>query len=212
MIAEMLKERNLPEFRSREEMIDLLLKNEYGYFPDIPYEVSVSEPVNMYGRYCDSTVMQSKVEMTITTEHGSHTFPIYRVLHKQGVNPFVVYLGFGSNIPSRGYPCEEIADNGFALCAKLQRMNVDALIPPTVAARTFEEVDRTIPVYVPDEVVSAYQTAPVWQEFNVQGKSNAPAAVDNIQSPTTSNRKLLRDGQLLIIRDGKTYNAMGQEL
>lgn len=113
MIAEMLKERNLPEFRSREEMIDLLLKNEYGYFPNIPYEVSVSEPVNMYGRYCDSTVMQSKVEMTITTEHGSHTFPIYRVLHKQGVNPFVVYLGFGSNIPSRGYPCEEICDNGF---------------------------------------------------------------------------------------------------
>jgi hypothetical protein len=73
-------------------------------------------------------------------------------------------------------------------------------------------VDRTIPVYVPDEVVSAYQAAPVWQEFNVQGKSNAPAAVDNIQSPTTSNRKLLRDGQLLILRDGKTYNAMGQKL
>ena len=46
MIAELLKERNLPEFRSREEMIDLLLKNEYGYFPNIPYEVSVSEPVN----------------------------------------------------------------------------------------------------------------------------------------------------------------------
>ena len=107
---------------------------------------------------------------------------------------------------------QEIADNGFALCAKLQRMNVDALIPPTVAARTFEEVDRTIPVYVPDEVVSAYQTAPVWQEFNVQGKSNAPAAVDNIQSPTTSNRKLLRDGQLLILRDGKTYTIMGAEI
>ena len=107
---------------------------------------------------------------------------------------------------------QNIADNGFALCAKLQRMNVDALIPPTVAARTFEEVDRTIPVYVPDEVVSAYQTAPVWQEFNVQGKSNAPAAVDNIQSPTTSNRKLLRDGQLLILRDGKTYTIMGAEI
>ena len=107
---------------------------------------------------------------------------------------------------------QAIEDNGFALCAKLQRMNVDALIPPTVAARTFEEVDRTIPVYVPDEVVSAYQTAPVWQEFNVQGKSNAPAAVDNIQSPTTSNRKLLRDGQLLILRDGKTYTIMGAEI
>ena len=107
---------------------------------------------------------------------------------------------------------QEIADNGFALCAKLQRMNVDALIPPTVAARTFEEVDRTIPVYVPDEVVPAYQSAPIWQEFNIQGKSDAPSAVDNIQSHTTNTQKLLRDGQLLILRDGKTYNAMGQEL
>ena len=107
---------------------------------------------------------------------------------------------------------QDIADNGFALCAKLQRMNVDALIPPTVAARTFEEVDRSIPVYVPDEVVPAYQAAPVWQEFNIQGKSNAPAAIDNIQSPTASNQKLLRDGQLIILRDGVEYNAMGQEL
>ena len=107
---------------------------------------------------------------------------------------------------------QEIADNGFALCAKLQRMNVDALIPPTVAARTFEEVDRTIPVYVPDEVVSAYQTAPVWQEFNIQGKSNAPSALDDISSPISNNQKLLRDGQLLILRDGKTYNIMGAEI
>ena len=107
---------------------------------------------------------------------------------------------------------QEIADNGFALCAKLQRMNVDALIPPTVAARTFEEVDRTIPVYVPDEVVSAYQTAPVWQEFNIQGKSEVPAALDNIHAENSVTRKLLRDGQLLIFRDGKTYTIMGAEI
>ena len=107
---------------------------------------------------------------------------------------------------------QEIADNGFALCAKLQRMNVDALIPPTVAARTFEEVNRSIPVYVPDEVVPAYQAAPVWQEFNIQGKSNAPAAVDNIQSPTTSNQKLLLDGKIYILLDGKTYTIIGAEI
>ena len=106
----------------------------------------------------------------------------------------------------------EIADHGFALCAKLQRMNVDALVPPTVAARTFEEVNRSIPVYVPDEVVPAYQAAPVWQEFNIQGKSNAPSALDDISSPISNNQKLLRDGQLLILRDGKTYNIMGAEI
>ena len=107
---------------------------------------------------------------------------------------------------------QDIADNGFALCAKLQRMNVDALVPPTVATRTFEEVNRSIPVYVPDEVVPAYQAAPVWQEFNIQGKSNAPSALDDISSPISNNQKLLRDGQLLILRDGKTYTIMGAEI
>ena len=107
---------------------------------------------------------------------------------------------------------QDIADNGFALCAKLQRMNVDALVPPTVAARTFEEVNRSIPVYVPDEVVPAYQAAPVWQEFNIQGKSEVSAALDNIHAENSDTRKLLHNGQLLILRDGKTYTITGQKL
>ena len=91
-------------------------------------------------------------------------------------------------------------------------MNVDAMLPPTVAARTFEEVDRSIPVYVPNEVVDIYKAAPVWQEFNIQGKSEVPAALDNIHAANSDTRKLLRDGQLIILRDGKEYNVMGQEL
>ena len=39
-------------------------------------------------------------------------------------------------------------------------------------------------------------------------------AVENThsQSPMTNCQKILRDGQLLILRDGVEYNAMGQEL
>ena len=109
---------------------------------------------------------------------------------------------------------QEIADNGFALCGKLKRMNVAALVPPTVATRTFEEVDRSIPVYVPDEVVDIYKSAPVWQEFNIQGKSNAPTGVENTHSssPMTDCQKVIHNGQLLILRDGKMYSIMGQEL
>ena len=107
---------------------------------------------------------------------------------------------------------QAIEDNGFALCAKLRRMNVDALVPPTVAARTFDDVDRTIPVVVPDESVSVYKSAPVWQEFNIQGKSEVPTALDNIHTENSDTRKLLRDGQLLILRDGKTYTIMGAEI
>ena len=43
---------------------------------------------------------------------------------------------------------------------------------------------------------------------------NVPTDLENIdsQSPEANVQKFLRDGQLLIIRDGKTYNAQGVEL
>ncbi|MBR6116618.1 MAG: hypothetical protein IKP93_03990 [Paludibacteraceae bacterium] len=36
--------------------------------------------------------------------------------------------------------------------------------------------------------------------------------VEYIQQPTVGSQKIMRDGQLLILRDGKIYNAAGQEL
>lgn len=105
-----------------------------------------------------------------------------------------------------------IADNGFALCSKLRRMNVAASTPPTVAARTFEDVDRAIPVYVPTESVGLYKAAPVWKEFNIVGRDNAPTSVENTEVNSSNVQKIFRDGQVLIIRDGKTYNAIGQEM
>ena len=59
---------------------------------------------------------------------------------------------------------------------------------------------------------TAYNADPYWQEFNIVGKNNAPTAVDNISSPDADTHKLLSNGQLLILRDGKTYNVMGAEV
>ena len=47
-------------------------------------------------------------------------------------------------------------------------------------------------------------------EFTTQ--SNASTNVDNLNHSVESAQKLLRDGQLLILRDGKTYSVMGQEM
>ncbi|MBR2450644.1 MAG: leucine-rich repeat domain-containing protein [Paludibacteraceae bacterium] len=106
---------------------------------------------------------------------------------------------------------QSIGDNGFALCAKLQKIYVNALTPPTIQAKTFYDVNRQIPVYVPDEVVDAYKSDPYWKEFNIQGKSNAPTAVENIGAGNKADaQKIMRNGQLLILKDGKTYNVVGQ--
>ena len=103
---------------------------------------------------------------------------------------------------------QSIADNGFAGCSKLAQIQVNAIIPPQVNARTFEEVDRSIPVIVPDESVEQYKSAPIWKEFNVRGKIGT--GVENITSTTNNVQKILRNGQLLILRDDKTYNIVGQ--
>ena len=42
-----------------------------------------------------------------------------------------------------------------------------------------------------------------------QGANNVPTALEHIQSPISNCQKLIKDGQLIIIRDGKTYNAQG---
>ena len=41
---------------------------------------------------------------------------------------------------------------------------------------------------------------------------NTPTGMESIQSSAVSNQKYFRNGQLMIIRDNKTYNALGQEL
>ena len=107
---------------------------------------------------------------------------------------------------------QEIGDNGFALCAKLQEIHVKAMTPPAIKPKTFFDVNRRIPVYVPADAVEAYESDPYWGEFDIQAEE-APTALPN--SPITSSpdtRKLIRDGQLIIVRDGKTYNAMGVEM
>lgn len=44
----------------------------------------------------------------------------------------------------------------------------------------------------------------------VIGKPKSATGIDDVQSEKTQSTKVLRGGQLFIIRDGKTYNAFGQ--
>ena len=83
----------------------------------------------------------------------------------------------------------------------------------TLGTDAFYNVSTQTPVYVPCSSVSAYQSAEGWEDFtNIQCMPEDESAVDNVHSQSTNVQKLIRDSQLLIIRDGKTYNAQGVEL
>ena len=107
---------------------------------------------------------------------------------------------------------ESIADNGFAQCSKLQKISVGAMVPPVIDAKTFEGVDKTIPLLVPMGMRQAYADAPYWQEF-IDIREELPSDVSNAAvEGNTAVRKVLRDGQVCIIRNGKTYTITGVEI
>ena len=106
-----------------------------------------------------------------------------------------------------------IGNLAFMSCSSLTSIESLAETPPTLGAYAFYNVSTSIPVYVPCSSVSAYQSAEGWKDFtNIQCMPEDESAVDNVHSQSTNCQKILRDGQLLIIRDGKTYNAQGVEL
>ena len=63
-----------------------------------------------------------------------------------------------------------IGDNCFALCSKLKQIRVRAAVPPEIEAKTFYDVNREIPVYVPEDYLDDYREDPYWREFNLIGE------------------------------------------
>lgn len=115
-LLDLLKERNLPPLLPREEMKQILLENEYGFLPDLPFELSVSEPKEIEGRLCDGTAKLSVVTLTVKTPNGSHSFPVKRLLYEDGKkHPFFVFMNFRPEVPDLYYPFEEVAEEGFSV-------------------------------------------------------------------------------------------------
>lgn len=102
-----------------------------------------------------------------------------------------------------------IGDNAFALCSKMEKLQVNAVVPPIIAVKTFEDVSREMPVYVPEKSFEAYIADPYWGELNIVG---AITAVETVESTSATASKVLRDGQIFILRDGKTYSVQGLEV
>ena len=107
-----------------------------------------------------------------------------------------------------------IGYEAFVGCSGLTSIESLAETPPTLGSDAFYNVSTQIPVYVPCGSVSAYQSAEGWNAFtNIQCGSNEPSTdLENThsQSPMANRQKVMRNGQLIILRDGVEYNAQGQ--
>ncbi len=110
MIDELIKERQLPPLKSREEMIEVLCREEYGIMPELKAELSVSD--KLFSRnICLDTVTFDSLNLTINTPNGSHTLPIYRCLHNDGKpRPTLIFIDFNSEVKCIYFPIEIICE------------------------------------------------------------------------------------------------------
>ncbi len=110
-MKEQLFKRELPSLLSREEMIDILQREEYGYLPRVDFSVSYSEPEFVYGLYDKGNVEHTYITLTVTANERSHSFRVDRLLHKdEKKRPTVIFNNFHPIYASRYFPLEEISE------------------------------------------------------------------------------------------------------
>ena len=97
---------------------------------------------------------------------------------------------------------QTIGDNCFSLCSKLGRIIVNAAVPPVVEAKTFYEVDRSIPVYVPKGSLEAYKADAYWSEFRLL--DDDPATV---LSPEADNSGCYAANGMIFNPNGVSLNV-----
>ena len=116
-----LKQRNLPPFLSREEMLEILQREEYGYMPPKPDSISFSdmqaEKMFKTGtHFCAGKASFKRVMITTGINGKTFSFPISVVIPtSKGPHPFFIHINFRPYVPDIYMPTEEIVDNGFAI-------------------------------------------------------------------------------------------------
>ena len=109
---------------------------------------------------------------------------------------------------------KEIGEEAFDECTGLTSIACHAVTPPTCCSQSFNSVNRSIPVYVPDESISAYQSAQQWCEFTqILPLSSMPQDLEMVNGGTRNTReiqKLIRQGNMYILTNDQTYTINGQ--
>ncbi len=113
-LKKLIENQNLAPFLSREEMLDIIQKEEYGYLPPKPDKITF-DVLEEDKCFCNSKAVFKKISARCVIGDKQFSFPFYSVIpYRNGKIPVIVHLKFGTNVSDMFMPSEEIADEGFA--------------------------------------------------------------------------------------------------
>lgn len=111
-----LAERRVPALLPREEMLEILQREEYGYMPKKPDTLTFTVKENIVSNFCAGKAPLNKVTASGTIDGREFAFPFYTVIPKKpGKHPFFIHINFRDAVPDRYMPTEELVDNGYAV-------------------------------------------------------------------------------------------------
>ncbi|MEE0923689.1 MAG: leucine-rich repeat domain-containing protein [Paludibacteraceae bacterium] len=108
----------------------------------------------------------------------------------------------GSGVTSIGY-C------AFNRCDKLHEVYCYTPEPPAASKSSFSRYNAFL--YVPCDSKKAFMLDDVFSNFNYI-ECISSEDIENVQSDEVQSTKVIKDGQVLILRNGKTYTMQGQEV
>lgn len=115
MMNQRLLDLNLPPLLPRQQMLSILLSQEYGHLPDAPVDLAFQAdalPAPTFGGKATVT----RVTAGCTVKGKSFSFPFYAAIPTaEGKHPFFVHINFRPEVADYYQPIEEIIDNGFAV-------------------------------------------------------------------------------------------------
>ena len=116
-LTKLLQERNLPALGNRDEMLSLLLEQQYGFLPPKPETLTFEEvEKHELRKFFPWKACARRIVAKGTVNGKAFSFPFNAVIPVgEGKHPFFVHINFRDCVPDRYEPTEELVDHGFAV-------------------------------------------------------------------------------------------------
>jgi hypothetical protein len=116
MLSELIKKRALPPLLHREEMLKLLLNEEYGNPVPKPDSIEFSVRENTRAHFCAGKAFLDLIDVRVAFGDKSFSFPVKLSRPcADGRHPLFIHINFRDAVPDLYMPTEELIDNGFAV-------------------------------------------------------------------------------------------------